>query len=140
MKRAFIVLTAVLIYVVAVWSVLVSLPFLETPMFLKTLFAKNWQSIIVWMKIRHTFSVVAVGSIVALFLVRYDNQTAKIDALIIGVLSVVWALFLRLMIGSDISLTWIEISDFVAIGLAIPVVVVVVNKVSVMANHHRTLR
>jgi len=131
MKRTIIILTVVVIYVFAVWTMLVSLPFLETPPLLKTLFTKNWQSFIVWMKIRHAFSVAVVGGILALLLVRYDKRTAQIDALIIGAFSVLWAVFFQWVItGINISITWIEITDYLVIGLAIPVLVAVIRKLT----------
>jgi hypothetical protein len=139
MKRTANILIAVVIYVVAIWCVLVYLPFSETPAWLKSLFTKSWQSTLAWMKIRHTFAVVFVGSLLALHLVRHDKRTAQINALVIGAFSVLWGIVFRWAIIGASSLTRVEITDSLAIGLAIPALVAIVNRAERVPCHKPTI-
>jgi len=72
------------------------------------------------MKIRHTFIVVVIGYLLALLLIRYDKKTAQRDALLISFLAVMYGVIFKLAIIGAGSLTWIEITDYLTIGIVIP--------------------
>lgn len=74
---------------------------------------------------------------VALLLIRENKETAQIDAVVIGVLTVLWGLVFRWVIIGDGDLGWVEITDYLTTGLAVPVLVAVIikpTKVSTRSN------
>jgi len=136
MKRTLIILTVVVLYVLGIWFAMVNLPFVGTPETLKSLFAKDWHGSLAWIKIRHTVAVLIVGGLLSLFLVKYDQKTAKTDSCIIGALSVLYGVIFKwvflgiygIRTGGSSIFTWIDVTDYLVIGLAIPVLVVIINR------------
>jgi len=115
------------LYVIAVSSVLRCLPFEKTPELFKSLFTNNWLAAVAWMKFRHTIVVVIIGGFLALFLIRYDNRKAQVNASVVAALAVLWGCVFRLAIIGVTNLTWGEITDYITIGAAIPVLVAIRN-------------
>lgn len=135
MKRALIILTAVVLYFIGIWYAMVILAFADTPEVLKSIFSKSWYGMLAWIIIRHKVAVVIVGGLLSLLLIKYDNKTAQIDSFIVGALSIMYVVIYKwvflgikgLRIGEGGIFTWIDITDYLAIGLAIPILVAIIN-------------
>lgn len=138
MKRTLIILTVVVLYIVGIWLAMVNLPFVATPETFKSLFAKEWYGSLAWIKIRHTVAVVIVGGVLSMLLVRYDRKTATIDSCIIGALSILYGVIFKwyflgikgLRIGGSSIFTWIDVTDYLVIGLAVPVLVEIITRLA----------
>jgi len=71
----------------------------------------------------------------ALLIIRYDKKTAQVDAVIIGVLSIVWGvvykwIFYDSSYKSTGLLGWVELTDYLVVALAIPTFVAILNGAS----------
>lgn len=136
MRRILLIISIAVLYVLAVSLALKYLPSYEAPQFFKLLFTKNSNGSLVWAKVRHFAVVGAVGSLLALSLVRHMKETAQIDGFVIGTLAVTWGFLFRWrMIGTS-GAGWIEITDYLIIWLAIPLCITILMRLARHSNRH----
>ena len=136
LRRILIVLIIVVLFVIGISHGMAHLPFSNTPAWIKSLFTKNWHGTIAWIKIRHTIVVILIGGFLSLLLIKCDKRNAQIDAVFIGFLSVLYCVIYKwvlcriyhLPFGGPSLFTWVEVTDYLAIGLAIPAIVAVIQK------------
>jgi hypothetical protein len=122
MKRFLVVAVGAGAYLFGASFALACLPFSEVPAFFRAWFSKGWQASLFWLKVRHLVIHCSIGIPAALVLVKQVKQTALADGLVIGVLAVGWTVFLRWsVLGGFDRVSWLEISDYLVILLAIPV-------------------
>jgi hypothetical protein len=126
-KRILVVLLATVLYILAVSAVLIFLPFDATPDFVAALFAKKINAFLFWAKLRHLTVAVVVAALVAWGLVRQDARHAQLNSVFIGVLSMLFGMFLRVHVAGGMSVGVVEVTDYLTIGLAVPALVAVVN-------------
>jgi hypothetical protein len=126
-KRILVVLAATVVYILAVFAALIFLPFDTTPHFVGALIANKLNAFLFWAKLRHFSATVVVAALVAWGLVKQDPRTAQMNALYIGLLSMLFGAFLRVHVAGGMSLGWIEITDYLTIGLAVPALVALVR-------------
>jgi hypothetical protein len=135
LKRTLIIFTVASMYIIGIGYALVYLPFPAAPEIFNSLFSKNWYGSLVWIIIRHKVAVAIIGGLLSLLLVKYDDKTAQIDANIIGALSILYCVIFKwyflgiyvLRTGKDSIFTWIDVTDYLAIGVAIPLLVAIIN-------------
>jgi hypothetical protein len=120
MKRLLRIVLFAAIYVMALSYALKYLPFEDIPEQLRMVFANGWHGTLTWMKIWHVAVVGVVGALLAFRLIRTAQDTAQIDACIIGAFAVLWGVLLRLATIGTISFGWIEVTDYLTVGLAVP--------------------
>ncbi len=115
-----------------------NLPFPDTPTFLASLFTKKSQANLAWMITHQKIVVLLVGGIVTYILFRYDRNKAQINAIFIGVMAAVWGVAYKcvfcylydLSYKSIVMHPWIEYTDYLVIGLTIPIFAMIMNRSS----------
>lgn len=134
MKRFLFILSAVIIYVVAISTALSYLPFADAPTWF-SLLIKAKHPIIIWLKIRHTLIVLACGAMASAYILKCDAEKRYFDAWIIGISSflfgVIETIIIKYQLCKEIKLpfTWantsnlLEVTDHLLILFAIPVLV-----------------
>ena len=112
------------------------------PEWLKLILGTNLATTLLWMKIRHTFVVLIIGTIIAFMLTKYDHKRATADAWIIGVSSVIFGVIQLIRIRYSfyeglgqpfdwsVFLTWTEVTDHLMILIAIPLLVAIRNQMN----------
>jgi hypothetical protein len=126
-KRILVVLAATVVYIFAVSAALIFLPFDATPNFVTALFAKKINAFLFWAKLRHFGVTIVVGGLIAWALVKQDAKRAQLNALLVGILSMLFGIFLRIHVAGGMSVGLVEITDYLTIGLAVPALVAAVR-------------
>ena len=138
MKRTLKSLLLAALYVLALSFALKIIPFDNPPAVFRALFMKSSHSELTWMKIREVAIVAVVGWIVALLIIRENAEKARFDAIVIGILTVLWGFVFRWTIIGGVNLSWYEVSDYLTIGLAVPVLVTIIEKFTSGKRRHPT--
>lgn len=128
MKRILKTLFLTTLYVLALSFALKVIPFDNPPNAFSVLFAKSSHSELTWLKMRGIAIVAVIAWMLALFLIRKSAEKAQFDAVVIGILTVLWGLVFRWTIIGAVGLSWYEVSDYLTTGLAVPVLVAVIAK------------
>jgi uncharacterized membrane protein YeiH len=138
MKRTLKILLFAALYVLVLSFALKIIPFDNPPAAFRALFTKSFHSVLTWMKIREVAIVAVVGWIVALLIIRENAEKARFNAIVIGIVTVLWGLVFRWTIIGGVDLSWYEVSDYLTTGLAVPVLVTVIEKFARGKRQHPT--
>jgi hypothetical protein len=125
LKRSLLIVLVTFVYLAAVSLALVFLPLEVTPVPVKSLFAKALYADLAWAKFRHFVMVALVGGGLAALLVKLDREHAQTDAVLVGILSVLFGIFLRIHVAGGAAVGCVEITDYLTVGLAVPALVAV---------------
>jgi hypothetical protein len=120
MKNVMIIIGVTLIYVIGIAYALMYLPFYDVPESLGSLFDRSSYGTLLWLKMRQFVVVAFIGSALAMFLLRYDRKNVQINSLLVGVMSVLWGIVFSWVVVGTVYLGWIEITDYLVVGLWIP--------------------
>jgi hypothetical protein len=127
-KRSITIIGVVLVYVFGISYALMYLPFNETPDWLVSLFNRRMYGALLWLKIRQLLVVTLISYCLAWFLVRHERKNARMNSIAVGALSVLWSVGFAWVVVGSIYLSWIEITDYLVIGLGIPLWTTVISK------------
>ncbi len=130
MKKTMIIIGVVLVYVFGISYALKYLPLHDAPEWLLSLFQRKSQGSLLWLKIRHLFVVALIGVSLAGFLLRYDRKNVQINSILVGLLSILWGVVFSWAVIRTVYLGWIEVTDYLVVGLWIPVVTAFLSRSS----------
>jgi hypothetical protein len=128
MKRTLKILLLAALYVLALSFALKVIPFDKPPDIFRALFSKISHSELAWAKLKEVLIIAVIAWILALIIIRENAENALFDAVVIGILTVLWGLVFRWAIIGGVGLSWYEATDYLTTGLAVPVLVAAITK------------
>lgn len=134
MKRHIITLFLTIAFIFTVSTALQILPY-DPPMFMASL--QNPDGMLAWLKVRQAVVVSVIASLAAFFLVSQNRKKAQVDAVAVGVLTVLWGLGLRwIFVGSE-GWSWFEVTDYLTTALSVPAMVAVAKRITSVGSSCR---
>ena len=143
-KRTVLIVAVLVLYVIGISSALVSIPFQKPPDFLESIFSTSYIGTLAWIKIRHSVIVLIVGGVLSLLIVKFNKDSAQLDAIIIGALTILYSVIFKYVVVWNYGLladgfrfnifTWFELTDYLVMGACIPALVAIIRKKVIQIN------